>query len=70
MLPRPPLSSSLGLLQVDDLRRQVLSLRAQLAASEEARVDAWTKLQAVYSGDQVTPTRRQAPLDALLVTSV
>ena len=30
---------------------QVLSYRAQLAESEAARVDAWTKLQAIYSGD-------------------
>jgi len=48
--------------EVDDLRRQVLSLRAQLAASEEARVDAWTKLQAVYSGDQASHLVREVLL--------
>jgi len=44
------------------LRRQLLTCRAQLAASEAERVETWTKLQAVYSGDAASALVREVLL--------
>ncbi|KOO23829.1 hypothetical protein Ctob_003942 [Chrysochromulina tobinii] len=48
--------------EVDKLYMQVLSYKGQLAESHAARVDAWAKLQAIYSGDAASHLVREVLL--------
>ena len=48
--------------EVDKLYMQVLSYQGQLAESHAARVDAWAKLQAIYSGDAASHLVREVLL--------
>lgn len=48
--------------EVDKLHMQVLSYKGQLAESHAARVDAWAKLQAIYSGDAASHLVREVLL--------
>ena len=46
--------------EINEANSVALSLRSQLAKSEELRVEAWTKLQTVYSGDEASHLVKQA----------